>query len=284
MADVVRGRGPYFAQVPHALLDDEEIDAICVAVYASLMSFVGFRSHEGEATDAEAARRAHVARSTFKVKRAKLRERGWIDWESGKEDGRPNRYILHMSTAEGGGRETATLDEGGGRETATGWPGDAEGVAGRRLPSGSDSTYREEREDRGIEKRNGKDVKRARLERDVEELHEHVAQCYVDRLGPRTDGSRRPGLKLTEPRRKSYRARMRDDGFTLEEMKGAASAFFADDWGERDKYLDPAKYTFKDEEQTRRWLMIWREREQGATTAADRRLLERRRQMEAWRL
>jgi hypothetical protein len=284
MADVVRGRGPYFAQVPHALLDDEEIDAICVAVYASLMSFVGFRSHEGEVSDTEGARRAGVSRRTFQRRRDLLRDRGWIDVEVRKEDGRPNRYILHMSMAEGGGRETATLDEGGASEGRRGCVRDGHPVRQSDAPSGSDSTYREEREDRGIEKRNGKDVKRARLERDVEELHEHVAQCYVDRLGPRTDGSRRPGLKLTEPRRKSYRARMRDDGFTLEEMKGAASAFFADDWGERDKYLDPAKYTFKDEEQTRRWLMIWREREQGATTAADRRLLERRRQMEAWRL
>lgn len=93
-----RGQGPHFAQVPFDLLDDEDADAYTIATYAALRSFADFGSAGGaEVSDARASARAGCGRRTFKRRREKLRKMGWIEWESGKDEGSKNTYVVHGS-------------------------------------------------------------------------------------------------------------------------------------------------------------------------------------------
>lgn len=118
------GKGPYFAQVPFALLKDEDADAHTVAVYAALRSYADFSDPRqgAKVSDKSAAKRAGCSPRTFRDRRDKLQEMGWIEWESGKKDGRPNAYVIHASL-EGGSVRDADPPR---QETPTGSAGDAD--------------------------------------------------------------------------------------------------------------------------------------------------------------
>lgn len=92
-----KGRRAPFVMVPVALLDDPRVDAQAIATYAALLSYCDFGSGEGAfCTDRRATSRAHVGVRTLVDRRLKLKEWGWLDWDSGKETGRSNTYQVHQ--------------------------------------------------------------------------------------------------------------------------------------------------------------------------------------------
>lgn len=95
---VSAGRGPFFAQVPFALLDDPESDAASIATYCALRRFTDFGAESGcRASIATLAKVAGLGRSALKQRLQWLQDAGWIAWTSGKEAGKPSRYIVHAS-------------------------------------------------------------------------------------------------------------------------------------------------------------------------------------------
>jgi hypothetical protein len=107
------GRRAPFVTVPLALLDDPKVDPAAIATYAALQSYCDFGSEEGAfVTDNKASVRAHLGVRTFRDRRMLLRDLGWVDWDSGKEEGRSNTYRVHQvgsaPDAEGGRQEMPT--------------------------------------------------------------------------------------------------------------------------------------------------------------------------------
>ena len=107
------GRRAPFVMVPVALLDDDRVDPHTIATYAALQSYCDYGGEEGAfVTDATAAVRAHLGVRTFINRRMLLRDLGWVDWDSGKEDGKSNTYRVHQvgcaPHAEGGMQEMHT--------------------------------------------------------------------------------------------------------------------------------------------------------------------------------
>lgn len=76
-----------FAPVPWSLQEEaagrSRIDAYCIAVYAALRRFCDFGAETGAAvSDARAAALAGCSPRTFRDRRERLREAGWLEWES----------------------------------------------------------------------------------------------------------------------------------------------------------------------------------------------------------
>lgn len=100
-----RGRGPYHAQVPWELQDDPRADPGIIATYAALQRFTDFGGETGaRVSDRQAADKAHLSTKAFRAKRMKLREMGWISWDTvddrndaGQVKGRINAYVVHRS-------------------------------------------------------------------------------------------------------------------------------------------------------------------------------------------
>lgn len=104
---VVAGRGPYFAQIPFALLDDPTSDAASIATYCALRRFTDFGSDKGcRASIDRLATVAGLKRTALKDRLKWLEQTGWIGVLSGKKAGSPNRYIVHASLE--GSRQTTT--------------------------------------------------------------------------------------------------------------------------------------------------------------------------------
>ena len=116
------GRKAPYAQTPIALLLDERSDAYAIAVYVALRSFCDIR--QDNVSDEMGSKRAGCSPRTFRDRRNRLREMGWVDWDSGKGDGRANRYVVHETPYEG-------PEEGGRQETPRGSAPGAEGVGVR---------------------------------------------------------------------------------------------------------------------------------------------------------
>jgi hypothetical protein len=97
---VVAGRGPYFAQIPFALLDDPQSSAAHIATYCALRRFTDFGSPKG--CFASHKKLAQVAGlSVAAVKRALLwlRDKQWVEWTT-KPSGRSNQYTVHNAIAQ----------------------------------------------------------------------------------------------------------------------------------------------------------------------------------------
>jgi hypothetical protein len=106
---VRRGRGPYFAQVPWELQDTAGIDAATIATYAALQRYADFGQSTGcRVSDAVAAKKAGLSRRTFINRRARLRQLGWVTWESGKAEGGVNMYVIHRSLEQEGVQDVQT--------------------------------------------------------------------------------------------------------------------------------------------------------------------------------
>jgi hypothetical protein len=109
------GRAAPFVQVPVELLSDPNCDCHTIATYVALRSFCDFGSEAGAyPSDTAAAARAGMGRRTFIDRRQRLRDMGWVEWDSGKENGKTNSYTIH-----------AVLEEGGVQEPHRGCAGDA---------------------------------------------------------------------------------------------------------------------------------------------------------------
>lgn len=82
-----------FSKVPIELLEDPDVDAYAVAVYAALRSKCDFGSEDGaRVSDGTAADLAGCSAKTFQRRRQLLRDLGWIDW-TGKY-GAVNAYVV----------------------------------------------------------------------------------------------------------------------------------------------------------------------------------------------
>lgn len=93
---VVSGRGPYFAQIPFALLDDPKADAATIATYCALRRFTDFGSDQGcRAGLNRLAKTAGLGRSALWDRLQRLKEMGWVEWDPGV--GKPSRYRVHAS-------------------------------------------------------------------------------------------------------------------------------------------------------------------------------------------
>lgn len=104
-----RGRGPLFAAVPVDLMEDPECDAMTIAVYAALKSFADFGSEHGaQVGDNRASERAGVSPRTLRRRRDRLREMGWIEWETVNTlFGWVNRYTIHSTPPAKGAQRSA---------------------------------------------------------------------------------------------------------------------------------------------------------------------------------
>lgn len=90
------GRGPHFAQIPFALFDDPEADALTIAVYGAIRRFTDFGSERGaKVSDARLAKKAGCSVRTVVSRREWLREHGWLEWTS--KAGGTNEYVIHAS-------------------------------------------------------------------------------------------------------------------------------------------------------------------------------------------
>lgn len=93
-----RGRGPHFASIPWELQDHTDSTAYDIATYAALKRFADFGASTGaRPSDETAASIAGCSVSQFQRCRKRLKEWGWIDWESGKETGKTNVYTVHSA-------------------------------------------------------------------------------------------------------------------------------------------------------------------------------------------
>lgn len=94
------------------------------------------------------------------------------------------------------------------------------------------------------------------LEDVVSEVWEHTLAAWKERVGNRPG----PDLQPTDSRLSKIRARAREllragasptDAIVY--LGVAAQGFYADDWQERDRYLDPGRYLFRDDDTVRRF-------------------------------
>lgn len=101
---VRRGRPVPFAQVPHALIDDPDIDVYALAVYVALRRAADFTEpHEARIGQERIAEIAGCSVPTMRDRRDLLVEKGWIDYESGKKNWKCNRYLVHAAPPSDGG-------------------------------------------------------------------------------------------------------------------------------------------------------------------------------------
>ena len=120
MAEYAIGRRAPFVMVPRALIEDPNVDAHTLATYIAIAYFADHGSSDGAfPSDLTASNLARMGERTFRDRRQKLRDLGWLDWESGKQDGTTNRYTLHQTHGQ--------LTVGGSAGDAEGSAGDAEG-------------------------------------------------------------------------------------------------------------------------------------------------------------
>jgi hypothetical protein len=114
------GRGPYFAQIPFALLDDPTADAESIATYCALRRFTDFGSNKGcFASHKRLAISAGISVRTLKRRLEWLRDNGWINWEGGTKTGRSNNYSVNNSTDTSLAQEVGHSGLGGRPQTAT---------------------------------------------------------------------------------------------------------------------------------------------------------------------
>ena len=93
---VTSGQGPFFAQIPFALLDDPATDAETIATYCALRRFTDFGSEKGcFASHSRLAAVAGTSIATLKRRLEWLRSAGWIGWEGAL--GRSNRYAVNQT-------------------------------------------------------------------------------------------------------------------------------------------------------------------------------------------
>ena len=147
MARIKRGRGRYFAQVPHEIQDDPKIDSGMIAAYAALRRYADWGGEGGgKASHRTLAQKAGMGVRTLIDRLEKLRDTGWIEWDSGKTEGTPNTYIVHaelaVSTPEGM-QEAQTGVSGsrtpGERDTPTPFVIDQEPITENQLPPAFDA-------------------------------------------------------------------------------------------------------------------------------------------------
>lgn len=108
-ADFIPGRPLPLVQVPFSLIDDPEVDALGVAVYAAIgrLLLAGRRA----VSRAEIAESAGCSENTIRRRCMTLEERGWI--EQVPSDGARNRYALNGSRVPLPEREGSPPREGG---------------------------------------------------------------------------------------------------------------------------------------------------------------------------
>lgn len=92
-----RAPGAYFFQVPFALLDDERLTAASIAVYCALARHLTFGTDGGAYPGRERlATLSRTSLATVKRELQRLRDFGWIEWESGGGV-ESNRYLVHST-------------------------------------------------------------------------------------------------------------------------------------------------------------------------------------------
>lgn len=135
MSTVRRGRGPFFAALPHELQDDERADSATIAVYAALRRYADWDTGKGgRASHKTLAEKAGCSVTTLKDRIERLVEMGWVEYWSGKDGGRPNDYTVHASApspADTGSRLPTTP---GSQPAATGSAPAADPVDAPRPP------------------------------------------------------------------------------------------------------------------------------------------------------
>ena len=119
MAEYAIGRRAPFVMVPRSLIEDPEIDPHTLATYIAVSYFADHGKSTGAyPSDSTAAERVGMGERTFRDRRTKLKEMGWLEWESGQAKGVTNRYTVRQDDKEGrreppGG---SARDAGGGRQ------------------------------------------------------------------------------------------------------------------------------------------------------------------------
>lgn len=117
------GRGPHFCDLPYELQDDPDTTPSHIATYLSLRRFADFGGIRGaRASHATLAGKAHVSVDTLQRSLLWLKGRGWIEWDSGREAGKPNDYTVHRSLVPSEGGGTAPDGEGVPHRTGRGVP------------------------------------------------------------------------------------------------------------------------------------------------------------------
>jgi hypothetical protein len=191
--EYTRGRTAPFTTVPHQLLRDPKADSYTIAVYCAIRAHADHRTGQGAfPSDERLALWAGCSVRTVQYRRQELRRMGWLEWESGKEEGATNRYVVH---------DMLEPEEGCA-------PG-AEGVRTTCVPGyapGADNRESIDREP-GTEKDGSPDGDHvgAADGADEEDPAEWMHEVWQEVLG-----SSRRRLTLTRARRQKYRAMYRE--------------------------------------------------------------------------
>lgn len=230
MAEYEAGRATRFALVPWELLDDADVDAHSIAVYAALRRFADFSREPGDTvrgarvSDSKAAEVAGCSPRTFRDRRKQLRELGWIEWSGAS--GEANRYTVH-------GQLTPARAAGVGGDPGESCRGGRQELPGGSAPAADDRDVVTETQDR--------------------EAIEAVFSHYTTRYAERYSEARADRLKLTACQRDQHiRARLRE-GYTTEELRTAIDGCFDDPWhAEREK--DELEYIVRNQGLVERFL------------------------------
>lgn len=245
VAQVKQGGGPFFAQVPVSLMKEEWTDAYHVSIYTALRATADF----GEAGESVSgcyekmgvlADMAGCSRRTFHDRVSDLREHGWVDWKSGREDGGRNEYVVHFtsaSDAQGCARD-ADL---GVHETHT-------------LPTENHNTENQNQDTNWEEMDREKQLEASSPDQPCPIISEVFNHCREVRAEI-TDKKGGPPLQLTKKRHGKIRARLRE-GWQVEQLQCAYEGMANNDYHQNNGYLDP-ELAFRDDEKVRRHMKYY---------------------------
>ena len=221
-----------FVRLPWAIQDDTRLDDAAKSVYAAILRYADFGSEMGAAvSDKRVAEKAGCSISTTQRKRVLLKELGWIDWEN--TAGSVNRYTAYQRPT--GGRSERPNPR-----------------------SQRPNPQSEGPEEVGQRDRQPRDSNQRQYQEEINEVFQVCRAERERRLGKRPG----PNLQLNAKRKSAIRARPRE-GFSVEDLLDCARGFYADDWKDRDRYLDPY-HAFKSDETVRRFFDQYREASRSA--------------------
>lgn len=241
MAEVRQGNGPLFALTPLSLMDADWSDAYHNSVYTSLRATADY-GEAGESVSgcwekiSNLADRAGCSERTFHDRASDLRDRGWIEWKSGREDGGRNEYVVHFSPArdaEGSARDA----EEGLREMQT-------------LPTKNHTTEKQNQEDTNWDEMSDSEALRNSSPSSpcprISEVFDHAVRRREEEFSQLAKG---PSLKLTKKRHGKIRARLQE-GFSVDMLKAALEGLLVSEWHVENNQLDP-RFAWKDDERVR---------------------------------
>lgn len=267
----------------HAIADDASLSWKAVGILSYLLS----RPDGWKFNRRDIVGRHTDGRTSVKSGLSELEDAGYLSRNEIRSDGGHYQYrwtVREHPEDDGGTKSAPAAAQNPGTENpSTDNPphsskecSNEEGV--HELPSGNGEGRSPAELSLGIPPGNGDgptDGERQRVDEAVQYVFEYCRERRIDRLGDLPG----PSIRLTDRRRTKIRARLRE---ALQEIGSlrravaflclAADGFYADDWAERDDYLDMTKYLYDDAGTTEKWARKALENREGVGSEFARRV------------